>query len=121
MKTSRIIILLVLVPWLAFGQSAVGPITQVDADVPLIANLPAKGRTMELEAGEILPFAATCLDKQQAKREAKICAYHESEALDLKKGNVIVPTPVFVTLVSAGVVAVIVAVIATGFAAKKAP
>lgn len=93
---------------LAFGQVA---------DAPL---LPPEGRVMELHAGEIVPFPATCLDKAQALRTAKRVAGAEAEAADLKKGNTILPTPAFIAIVGAGGAAIITAIaLGVAMAVKK--
>jgi hypothetical protein len=103
MKTT---LALLLCSTLAFGQAA---------DAPL---LPPEGRVMEVAAGEIVPFRATCLDEAQALRTAKRVAGAEAYAADLKK-NTVLPTPAFIAIVAGGVVLGIAAGAAVAYAVKR--
>ena len=113
MKTA---LALVLCSTLAFGQDA--PLA--DPVYPFIADLPPVGRTMEVEAGNLVPFDATCLDKGQAKRAAKVSAYFEDKSKDQSK-NVSLPTPAFIALLGGAGVAVVTAVVLGVALAQKKP
>lgn len=81
-------------------------------DAPFLDTLPPPGRVAELDAGSILPFDATCLDKPQALRAAKI-AEHDRTALErAKEGKVLLPTPAFIGIIVG--VAVVVAAASAG-------
>jgi hypothetical protein len=54
-------------------------------DAPLLDE---PGRVMELEAGNVVPFDATCLDKHQALRTAKRVAAAEAERDALKESHI---------------------------------
>ncbi len=123
MKTA---IVLLLCSSIAFAQAVPTPDVPLDAPLLLevqpyafIKDLPPKGRVLELGAGEIVPFEATCLDKPQAKREAKISKYFREEATDLKENNVVMSKPVFYGLVGGGLATFLALGIAIGYAAAR--
>jgi hypothetical protein len=107
MKT---VLALMLCSSMAFGEEP--------APYGYIQNLPKPGRVLEVQAGNLVPFDATCYDADQNTRNAKVSAYFEKESTELQKG-VTLPTPAFIALVAGGVVAVIVAGAAVAYAVKK--
>ncbi len=93
----RTALAVVLVSTLALGQDAL-----------LIDGLPPRGRVVELDAGTVLEFDATCLDKQQAKRQAMQSVFDRTALEKAHEGKVLLPTPAFVAIVL-GVAAVVAA------------
>lgn len=86
------------------------------ADAPLV-ELPPRGQTVELEAGQPVPFKAVCLDEAQAVREAKRCS-GDAAGLKVAESKTMFSTPVLVGGI-VGVVAVVAAAFAAGYAAGK--
>ena len=86
------------------------------ADAPIadppIPDLPPRGLVVELEAGALVPWAATCLDKPQARRAAKLEAYYRGKAADLvQPGNTTLPTAAVVAVIGTGAAAVITSIV----------
>lgn len=85
------------------------------ADAPVV-DVP--GRTMDLKAGEVVPFAAVCLDGAQSVRAAKRVASCEATLADAET-KTLVSTPVLVGGVVAIVAVAFAAGAATAYAVKK--
>ena len=86
------------------------------ADAPIadppIPDLPARGLVVELDAGAVVPWPATCLDKPQARRAAKLEAYYRGKATDLVgPGNTTLPTAAVIAIVGTGAAAVIASIV----------
>jgi len=86
-------------------------------DAPVL-ELPPQGRTMELEAGETVPFKAVCLDEAQSLRQGVRIVSCEA-GLAKAESMVMISKPVLAAGI-AGVVAIVVAAAAAGFAAGSA-
>lgn len=98
---------LLLISSLAWGEP---PADAPIADPP-IPDLPPRGLVVELDAGAPVPWPATCLDKPQARRAAKLEAYYRGKATSLTEpGNTTLPTAAVVALVGTGAAAVLVAI-----------
>ena len=87
------------------------------ADAPLL-ELPPPGRVMELEAGETVPFKATCLDEAQTLRAGKRVAACEA-GLKVAESKTMISTPVLVAGVVGIVFVAFAAGAATAYAVKK--
>lgn len=87
------------------------------ADAPLL-ELPPPGRVMELEAGETVPFKATCLDEAQTLRAGKRVAACEA-GLKVAESKTMISTPVLVAGVVGIVIVAFAAGAATAYAVKK--
>lgn len=85
-------------------------------DAPL--DLPPVGRTIEVTAGDMVPFDGVCLDGDQSLRAAKRVAACEA-GLKVAESKTMISTPVLV----AGVVGIVLlsfaAGAATAYAVKK--
>lgn len=86
------------------------------ADAPVL-ELPPQGRTIEVTAGELVPFDGVCLDDAQNLRAGKRMAACEA-GLKVAETKTMISTPVLVAGV-AGVVAVVAASFAAGYLAGK--
>lgn len=62
------------------------------------------GRSVKLAEGAPAPFTGRLTDEQEQVRRARVNTRNEVELAVLKKGNVVVSTPVFITII-VGVVA----------------
>lgn len=97
---------LLLISSLAWGEPPDAPL----ADPP-IPDLPARGLVVELDAGAPVPWPATCLDKPQAKRAAKLEAYYRGKVTSLTQpGLTTLPTAAVVALVGTSAAAVLTAI-----------
>lgn len=87
------------------------------ADAPVL-ELPPPGRTIEVAAGDMVPFDGVCLDGDQALRAGKRVAACEA-GLKVAESKTMLSTPVLV----AGVVGIVLlsfaAGAATAYAAKR--
>lgn len=95
------LLLAVLLPITSFAQAADAPV-----------NPHPEGRSMRLEAGEVLPFGPSlCLESTEAQRREWVAQRDLGELTKLKesRGAALVPVPVFVAIV-AGALAMGVAV-----------
>lgn len=86
------------------------------ADAPVL-ELPPQGKTIEVKAGELVPFDGVCLDAAQSLRAGKRVAACEA-GLKVAESKSMISTPVLVAGV-AGVVAAVGAAFAAGYLAGK--
>lgn len=87
------------------------------SDAPLL-DLPPPGRTIEVTAGDMVPFDGVCLDGDQSLRAAKRVAACEA-GLKVAESKTMISTPVLVAGI-AGIIAVSFAAgAAVAYAAKR--
>jgi hypothetical protein len=84
------------------------------ADAPTL-ELPPQGRTIEVAAGDMVPFDGVCLDGDQSLRSAKRVAACEA-GLKVAESKTLISTPVLV----AGIVGIVVVAFAAGAATAYA-
>ena len=87
------------------------------ADAPTL-DLPPQGRTIEVAAGDMVPFDGICLDGDQSLRSAKRMAACEA-GLKVAESKTMTSTPVLVAGVVGIVLVAFAAGAATAYAVKK--
>lgn len=89
---------------------------RLPADAPVIAEEAAPprvfppgdlapGQSVELKKGEPAPYSGQLLDDQELVRRSRVKERALGELGDLKKGNTILSTPVFVAIIAGAFVA----------------
>lgn len=86
------------------------------ADAPVL-ELPPQGRTIEVTAGDMVPFDGVCLDSDQSLRAGKRVAACEA-GLKVAESKTMISTPVLVAGVAA-IVAVVGGAFAAGYLAGR--